>query len=72
MLQHRVHELLDYYRMAGADSEAVKVAVLLAEGFPNLARDQWAAVEALEKAGRPDAEVYRQRARQVASQQRSR
>jgi hypothetical protein len=45
--------LLEHYRSAGNDSEAARVAVLLAEAFPNRVEDQRAA--ALLAAGRPDA-----------------
>lgn len=54
--------LLEHYRAAGDTREAARVAVLLAEAFPNRAEDQQVAAELLLAAGRPDAAVYRQRA----------
>jgi lysophospholipase L1-like esterase len=54
--------LLDHYCAVGDKPETARVAVLLAEAFPNRAEDQWAAAEALRAAGRPDSDVYRRRA----------
>lgn len=61
-----MRKLLEHYRRAGDVAEAAKVAVLLAEGFPNRAEDQKVAAELLAQAGRPEADVYRRRA-QTAS-----
>lgn len=58
-----MRELLDHYRSVGDHSEAAKVAVLLAEAFPNRAEDQRVAAELLLAAQRPEAGVYRRRAR---------
>jgi lysophospholipase L1-like esterase len=57
-----MRELLDHYRTQGETDEAARVAVLLAEAFPYRPQDQRTAAELLEKAGRPDAELYRRRA----------
>jgi len=62
-----MRRLLDHYRCAGNVAEAARVAVLLAEAFPNRMEDQRAAAEALRAAGRADAVVYRRRALDVAS-----
>ena len=48
--------------LSAEDKEAARVAVLLAEAFPNRPEDQQAAAELLAAAGRPDADVYRRRA----------
>ncbi len=67
---YAMRQLLDHYRSVGDKTEAARVAVLLAEAFPNRAEDQQAAAEALRAAGRSDAEVYRRRALEAASPQR--
>ena len=59
---YAMRQLLDHYRSAGDKTEAARVAVLLAEAFPNRAEDQRAAAEALRAAGRSDAVVYQRRA----------
>lgn len=50
--------LLDHYRSVGDTVEAARVAVLLAEAFPNRAEDQRTAAELLRRVGRPDSAVY--------------
>jgi lysophospholipase L1-like esterase len=65
-----MRRLLAHYRSAGDVTEAARVAVLLAEAFPNRADDQRAAAEALLTAGRPDDVVYRRRALEMASSER--
>jgi lysophospholipase L1-like esterase len=62
-----MRELLDHYRSIGDDADAARVAVLLAEAFPNRPEDQRAAAEELERAGRSDALVYRRRADRTAA-----
>ncbi|MEE8525708.1 MAG: hypothetical protein V3T72_17360 [Thermoanaerobaculia bacterium] len=57
-----MRDLLDHYRRVDDLTEAARVAVLLAEAFPNRAQDQQTAAELLAAAGRTDAEVYRRRA----------
>lgn len=59
---YAMRQLLDYYRSVDDKTEAARVAVLLAEAFPNRAEDQRAAAEALRAAGRSDAAVYQRRA----------
>lgn len=61
-----MRRLLDHYRSAGDKAEAARVAVLLAEAFPNRAEDQRAAAAALRAAGRSDAAVYQRRAEEMA------
>lgn len=61
-----MRRLLAHYRSVGDKVEAARVAVLLAEAFPNRAADQRAAAEALLAAGRSDAAVYRRRALAMA------
>jgi lysophospholipase L1-like esterase len=58
---YAMRQLLDHYRSVGDKTEAARVAVLLAEAFPNRVEDQRAAAEALRAAGRSDAEVYQRR-----------
>jgi tetratricopeptide (TPR) repeat protein len=53
-----MRRLLAYYRSIGDRTEAARVAVLLAEAFPNRAEDQQIAAEMLRAAGRSDAAVY--------------
>ncbi len=53
--------LLEHYRARGQDYEAARVAVLLAEAFPFDRARQESAAEALVKANRPEAGVYRSR-----------
>lgn len=63
---YAMRQLLDHYRSVGDKTEAARVAVLLAEAFPNRAEDQRAAAEALRAAGRSDAVVYQRRALEEA------
>ncbi len=67
-----MRKLLEHYRRLGHFGDAAKVAVLLAEGYPNRERDQRVAAELLARVGRPEAAVYRRRAQQMVSQQSSR
>lgn len=62
-----MRRLLEHYRRVGDFAEAAKVAVLLAEGFPNEAAQQRTAAELLAKARRPGAEVYQRRGRRRSS-----
>jgi lysophospholipase L1-like esterase len=64
-----MRRLLAHYRSTGDVSEAARVAVILAEAFPNRADDQRAAAEALLAAGRPDSAVYRRRALELEGPQ---
>lgn len=57
-----MRRLLEHYRRVGKFREAAKVAVLLAEAFPNEAKKQHEAAELLERVGRPEAAIYRRRA----------
>ncbi len=59
-----MRRLLDHYRGTGNRREAARVAVVLAEAFPDRPGDQRAAAEALAAAGRADAAIYRRRSRQ--------
>src|SRR6185295_16107321 len=49
---YAMRQLFDHYRSVGDKTEAARVAVLLAQAFPNRAEDQRAAAEALRAAGR--------------------
>ncbi len=60
-----MRRLLAHYRAAGDETEAARVAALLAEAFPNRAEDQRAAAAALLAAGRSDAAVYQRRVREM-------
>jgi lysophospholipase L1-like esterase len=60
-----MRSLLEHYRSIGDETEAARVAVLLAEAFPNRAEDQRAAAAALLAAGRSDAAVYQRRVREM-------
>jgi len=62
-----MRRLLADYRSTGNAAEAARVAVLLAEAFPNRLDDQRAAADALHAAGRSDAAVYRRRALEMVS-----
>ncbi|MFP3940844.1 MAG: tetratricopeptide repeat protein [Thermoanaerobaculia bacterium] len=57
-----MRRLLDHYRTDGKIGEAAKVAVLLAEAFPERRADQVAAARLLREAGRTDYRTYRRRA----------
>lgn len=60
-----MRRLLVHYRSTGNDREAVRVAVLLAEAFPNRPSDQATAAAFLRKIGRSDHEIYARRARRA-------
>jgi lysophospholipase L1-like esterase len=62
-----MRRLLAHYRSTGNAAEAARVAVLLAEAFPNRLDDQRSAADALRAAGRSDAAVYRRRAQEMVS-----
>ena len=60
-----MRRLLAHYRSTGDATEAARVAVLLAEAFPNRAEAQRTAAAALRAAGRSDAGVYQRRAEEM-------
>jgi hypothetical protein len=59
--------LVHFYRRRDDFAAAARVAVLVAEAFPNEVEDQDVAAEMLLRAGRPEAEVYRRRAERLAT-----
>lgn len=67
-----MRRLLAHYRSTGNAAEAARVALLLAEAFPNRLDDQQTATAALLAAGRTDAAVYRRRTEEIAAAQRTR
>jgi lysophospholipase L1-like esterase len=67
-----MRRLLTYYRSIGDDSDVARVAVLLAEAFPNRAEDQRVAAEVLLAAGRSDASVYLRQERRAQTLARRR